>query len=104
MSRTPNGARFTFRPRSGQGSLAGAMAFFQTPPALGNQLHDDRLLRSYLERKLDPDARRAIEPELAAMGELAGGELYALQLADVDNEPRLVQWDAWGHRVDRIEV
>src|SRR6185503_2356556 len=35
---------------------------------------------------------------------LAGGELYELQLADRLNEPRLTQWDAWGNRVDRIEL
>jgi len=45
-----------------------------------------------------------IEPELIAMGELAGGELYRFQLADRANEPVLTQWDAWGNRVDRIEV
>ena len=28
------------------------MAFIQTPPELGNQYRDDRLLRSYLERTL----------------------------------------------------
>ena len=38
------------------------------------------------------------------MGELAGGPLYAFQLADRLNEPVLTQWDAWGNRIDRIEV
>jgi alkylation response protein AidB-like acyl-CoA dehydrogenase len=38
------------------------------------------------------------------MGELAGTELYRLQLADRANEPVLTHWDAWGNRVDRIEV
>jgi alkylation response protein AidB-like acyl-CoA dehydrogenase len=38
------------------------------------------------------------------MGRLAGGELYEMQLADRLNEPLLTQWDAWGERVDRIEV
>jgi alkylation response protein AidB-like acyl-CoA dehydrogenase len=38
------------------------------------------------------------------MGELAGGELYAMQLADRLNEPVLTQWDAWGERIDRVEV
>src|SRR6476469_1432293 len=41
---------------------------------------------------------------LAEMGRLAGGELYQLQLADRLNEPRLTQWDAWGNRIDKIEV
>src|SRR6185436_14362746 len=43
-------------------------------------------------------------PSLDEMGELAAGPLYALQLADRRNEPVLTQWDAWGRRVDRIEV
>ncbi|MGH8494703.1 MAG: acyl-CoA dehydrogenase family protein [Gammaproteobacteria bacterium] len=80
------------------------MSFTQDPPALGNQYADDRVLRSYLRRALPPDALGGIEDELHEMGALAGGELYDLQLADRLNEPRLVQWDAWGERVDRIEL
>jgi alkylation response protein AidB-like acyl-CoA dehydrogenase len=80
------------------------MPFFQDPPSLGNQFHDDRVLRSYLARALPPDVHRAVEPELQRMGELAGGELFALQQQDRLNEPRLTQWDAWGRRVDQIEV
>jgi alkylation response protein AidB-like acyl-CoA dehydrogenase len=80
------------------------VAFLQEPPALGNQYDDDRVLRSYLSRALPPDVLRAIEPDLRAMGELAGGALYQLQLADRLSEPTLTPWDAWGRRVDRIEV
>jgi acyl-CoA dehydrogenase len=80
------------------------MAFFQAAPELGNQFTTDRVLRSYVERALDDDARRIVVPELESLGELAGGELYRLQLADRTNEPRLVSWDPWGHRVDRIEL
>jgi alkylation response protein AidB-like acyl-CoA dehydrogenase len=80
------------------------MPFTQAPPQLGNQYEDDRVLRSYLRRTLPADVRAEVEPELHAMGVLAGGELYRDQLADLDNEPRLVQWDAWGTRVDLIEV
>lgn len=80
------------------------MSFVQSPPELGNQFDDDRVLRSYLHRVLPDDVRAQIEPELVAMGELAGVELYRDQLADREHEPRLVHWDAWGHRVDRIEV
>jgi alkylation response protein AidB-like acyl-CoA dehydrogenase len=81
------------------------MPFFQTPPALGNQYEADRVLRAYVARTFaDPAARGAIEGELSEMGELAGGELYRMQLDDRENEPRLVSWDAWGHRVDQIEV
>jgi alkylation response protein AidB-like acyl-CoA dehydrogenase len=80
------------------------MPFQQAPPKLGNQYEDDRVLRSYLTRVLPAEMLREIEPALAEMGRLAGGELYELQLADRLNEPRLIQWDAWGNRVDKIEL
>ncbi|HEY4122361.1 MAG TPA: acyl-CoA dehydrogenase, partial [Byssovorax sp.] len=80
------------------------MAFFQDPPELGNQFDDDGVLRSYLARALPDDVRRAIEPELREMGELAGGPLYRMQLEDRLNEPTLTTWSPWGKRVDHIEV
>ena len=80
------------------------MSFTQPPPELGNQYSDDRMLRSYLIRVLPPAMLRDIEPGLMEMGGLAGGELYRAQLADRLNEPVLMQWDAWGNRIDRIEV
>lgn len=78
--------------------------FNQPPPRLGNQYEQDRVLRSYLKRKLPAEMLAEIEPALSELGELAGGQLYELQLADRLNEPALTQWDAWGERVDRIEV
>jgi hypothetical protein len=78
------------------------MAFFQDPPRLGNQFDDDPLLPSWLERSLGPAAGE-IAGELRARGDLAV-ECYGKQLADLPNEPVLVQWDAWGQRIDRIEV
>ena len=78
--------------------------FNQPAPRLGNQYDDDRVLRSYLRRRLPPDALAAVEPALREMGALAGGELYDLQLADRLSEPELIQWDAWGERIDRIVV
>jgi alkylation response protein AidB-like acyl-CoA dehydrogenase len=80
------------------------MAFVQQPPELGNQYTADRALRSYLARALPADMVAEIGPGLSAMGELAGGELYRLQLSDRENEPTLTHWDAWGNRVDRIEI
>lgn len=78
--------------------------FNQPAPQLGNQYDDDRVLRAYMRRVLPPDMLAAVEPSLREMGQLAGGELYELQLADRLNEPVLTQWDAWGERVDHIEV
>lgn len=81
-----------------------ATVFAQSPPRLGNQYRDDSFLRGFLKRKLPADMLDEVETQFDAMGELAGGELYGLQLADRLNEPQLTQWDAWGNRIDRIEV
>lgn len=78
--------------------------FIQAAPVLGNQYHDDRVLRSYLARMLPAPVLAEAEPSLAAMGQLAGGELYQMQLADRCNEPLLTQWSAWGERIDKIDV
>jgi alkylation response protein AidB-like acyl-CoA dehydrogenase len=78
--------------------------FQQAPPTLGNQYSDDLLLRSHLKRVLPLDVLRDVEESLVEMGRLAGAELYELQLADRLNEPVLTQWDAWGNRVDKIEL
>src|SRR5262245_22712607 len=78
--------------------------FQQQPPALGNQYVDDYVLRSFLHRALAPKVLEQTTPELPAMGELAGGELYQLQLTDRCNEPALTQWDAWGTRIDQITL
>ena len=80
------------------------MQFQQAPPTLGNQYEDDSVLRSYLMRSLPADVLREIKPTLVEMGELAGGDLYQMQLADRLNEPTLTQWDAWGNRIDWIEL
>jgi acyl-CoA dehydrogenase len=80
------------------------MPFQQAPPTLGNQYEDDPVLRSYLRRTVPADALHDIEPTLVEMGRLAGGDLYQMQLADRLNEPTLTQWDAWGNRIDHIEL
>ncbi|HEX2205320.1 MAG TPA: acyl-CoA dehydrogenase family protein [Longimicrobium sp.] len=79
------------------------MAFTQTPPTLGNQYDDDRALRSLLARLLPREVLAEVEPGLREMGRLSAA-LYPAQLADRESEPTLTQWDAWGNRVDRIEL
>ena len=71
---------------------------------MGNQYDDDALLQSYLARTLPEDLRNSIHGELRELGALGGGYFYEFQLRDRRNEPELTQWDAWGHRVDHIEV
>ncbi len=48
------------------------MPFQQTPPQLGNQYEDDRVLRSYLARVLPADVLREIEGSLARDGTARG--------------------------------
>ena len=78
--------------------------FTQPPPRLGNQYRDDPLLGSWLRRTLSLAQMRDFEPEIDELGATVGGPLYELQLADRLNEPRLTQWDAWGERIDALEV
>jgi acyl-CoA dehydrogenase len=80
------------------------MAFFQSSPELGNQYDDDATITEYTARALPPDMLAQVEDEYRSLGELSGGPYYRAQLADRDNEPVLTQWDAWGNRIDRIEV
>jgi alkylation response protein AidB-like acyl-CoA dehydrogenase len=80
------------------------MAFYQTPPELGNTYLVDDVLRLYLRNALPADVLARIEPELEDVGELAGGELYRDCISGYRDEPRLDQWDAWGHRIDHIEL
>src|SRR5580658_7850474 len=80
------------------------MPFFQSPPALAPAYTSDRVLRGYLARTLPPGVLRAIEPQLTHVGELASGPLYATLMADLKAEPQLKHWDAWGNRVDTIEL
>ena len=79
------------------------MSFIQAPPTLGNQYDADAALSSLLARLLSAEVLREVQPSLREMGRLSA-ELYPAQLADRLSEPVLTQWDAWGNRVDRIEL
>ncbi|ABS27199.1 acyl-CoA dehydrogenase family protein [Anaeromyxobacter sp. Fw109-5] len=79
------------------------MAFFQDPPRLANAYLSDPLLREHLARALSGTLPEA-EPELEHLGELAAGRLFAQQAAERHLEPRLEPFDAWGRRVDRVEL
>ncbi len=78
--------------------------FVQAPPQLADSWLDDALLRSWIARTVDPEVRRAIEPELAEMGALAGGRLAELAARHRCDEPEYVPFDAWGRRTDEVRV
>ena len=78
--------------------------FQQSPPELGNQYDDDRVLRQYLKRVLPREVIGDIEAEMRSMGALSGGRLYQMHLDELGEEPRFTRWSAWGERIDEIEV
>ena len=78
--------------------------FFQDGPVLSNQFEQDRVLRSYLRRKLPPKMYEDIKGELRRLGERAATDILALGNAAEASPPRHVPYDPWGRRVDRIEV
>ncbi|HQW82155.1 MAG TPA: acyl-CoA dehydrogenase family protein, partial [Pseudomonadota bacterium] len=80
------------------------MGFIQTAPMLANTYLDDRVLRSWLRRVLPPTVLADYEGKLAEFGELAANDWYTQQLAQRHLEPRHLPFDAFGQRVDHVEV
>jgi alkylation response protein AidB-like acyl-CoA dehydrogenase len=78
--------------------------FYQDGPRLANQYLDDRVLRSYLRWRLPPTVLAELEPVFVRLGERAATDIFALGEAAEAEPPRLVTYDPWGRRVDRIEV
>ena len=78
--------------------------FFQEGAQLGDQYHDDVVLRSYLRWRLPTPMLAEIEPGLRRLGQRAVGDLLALGDAAEAEPPRHEPYDAWGRRVDDIVV
>ncbi|MEW9624972.1 acyl-CoA dehydrogenase family protein [Rhodanobacter geophilus] len=79
------------------------MGFLQDAPQLAHPYRSDRLLHALLDRALPTARRAALDADLDALGDYA---LMAWQRAAVTTrrKPVLTPWDAWGRRVDRIEL
>lgn len=84
--------------------MAGGIPFVQAPPVPPRAWSGDWLLRSVLRHRLPGEVLQAIEPELREMETLATGPLAALQAADRGHDPAFTPWDAWGNRIDHIEI
>lgn len=78
--------------------------FFQTPPRLGNQYDDDRVLKTYLEWKLPSSMLSEIQPELYRLGQRTIEDIYKLGQEAEAYPPQHIPYDPWGKRIDRIEV
>lgn len=79
------------------------MAFLQDPPQLAHPYHTDRRLQALLARVLPPGRLKAIEDDLTALGDYAQVAWQRVGRS-IRRKPVLTQWDAWGRRVDRIEL
>ncbi len=79
-------------------------SFFQNAPALGNQYLDDRMLRSFLARRLPPEMLAEIQPDLIRFGHRVANELVELAREAERHEPEHVPFDPWGRRIDEVRV
>jgi acyl-CoA dehydrogenase len=76
----------------------------QKAPSLGNIFLDELGFRLTLKRHLGEEVYAECAPQLAKMGELSSTNLHIIDTSHRTDLPRHIPFDAWGHRVDRIEV
>ena len=79
------------------------MAFLQVSPQLSHPYRTDRSLLAWLDRALPADRRAALDADLDALGDYAQ-MAWQRACSTTRRKPVLTQWDAWGQRVDRIEL
>ncbi|MBY4898584.1 acyl-CoA dehydrogenase family protein [Cupriavidus sp. AU9028] len=82
----------------------GAPAFHQEPPQPTNRFRTDPTLRLTLERLLPAEVFADAAPMLDRMGERVLDELMPLAEQAECNPPQHVPYDAWGRRVDTVQV
>jgi len=79
------------------------MDFVQAGPDLAEQYSDDGLLRAHLAHALPESILDAIEPDLRALGAHAA-QAWRAARSCAPVQPTLTQWDAWGERIDRVDI
>jgi acyl-CoA dehydrogenase len=79
------------------------MPFFQDAPSVTSGLQEP-VLGAFVRRVVPRDAKDAIWPSLESMADRAAGPLAELARRHRLDEPRHVPFDAWGQRVDQVEV
>lgn len=78
--------------------------FHQEPPKVQNTYTSDGAFRALLARLLPAEVLQSLEPELAHLGARAASDILALGEAAEAAPPQHIAFDAWGNRVDTIEV
>lgn len=79
------------------------MGFLQDAPQLLHPYRHDRLLQALLARALPAERRAALDTDLLALGDYAQ-LAWSRAISSSRRKPVLTQWDAWGQRIDRIEL
>ena len=79
------------------------MAFLQESPQLSHPYRSDRSLLALLDRSLPAERRAALDADLDALGDYAQ-MAWRRACTTTRRKPVLTRWDAWGQRVDRIEL
>jgi alkylation response protein AidB-like acyl-CoA dehydrogenase len=79
------------------------MAFLQEPPQLAHPYRSDRSLLALLDRALPVERRPALDADLDALGDYAQFAWHRAG-SSTRRKPVLTSWDAWGQRIDRIEL
>jgi alkylation response protein AidB-like acyl-CoA dehydrogenase len=80
------------------------MFFLEDAPEFKNQYTEDRILRSYLNRKIPKEILSQMEPGLIQLGDRVCNEIYKLGFQAEKEQPVLVPFDSSGKRIDKIEV
>jgi acyl-CoA dehydrogenase len=78
--------------------------FVQPGPRLADPYEADPFLPGWLDRRLGPDGHAAAKDRLAALAADVLGPLREAHRDAESNPPRLVQYDGWGQRVDRVDT
>jgi len=78
--------------------------FLQSMPKLHNEFTDDVFLQDYLKTYFPADALKEITPDLEQFGKRVANEFIEWAKEAENNKPQLIQFNAWGKRVDEIKV
>ncbi len=78
--------------------------FVQEPPQLTNTFEADPSLQLHLAHRLGSERLAEIRPQLHHLGELAAGTLQTLAVEAERDPPELIQYHAWGRRIDQVRI
>lgn len=78
--------------------------FYQEAPEVVNTYDNDPVLKNYINLTIPDTYKKDITTHLSQVGRKASQEWLQWATQAEQNKPRLVQFDPWGKRIDRIEM